>query len=507
MNGSGTLFSGCFHTELETVYEEKNRGLDNDDVKVDEALMKGLFRNHPYGTQTTIGTIEHLRNPSLEKIKEYYSTYYVPNNMAVILAGDLDPDKTVALIDKYFSQLQPKPVPLFTFKPETEIDEPIIKTVLGPKAAEVNMAFRFPGSGTKEALLLRIASSLLFNEKAGLIDINLLKSQKLLDAYADIAVYKDYSYQLIQGVPSAGQKLEEVKDLLLGQIEKLKSGDFEDDLITAIINNLRITEIQKQENNTSRAFAIMEAFVTDRNWADVVKENDELKKITKADVVAFAKAWYHNDYVLVYKQVGEDKNVAKVQKPPITQVVINRDDVSEFAAKILHSSAEPIKPVFLDYEKLISVSKLKHDVPLYYLKNTENERFIIYYALDMGKDNDTRLPMAANYLQFLGTDKYSADQVSFEFYKLAANFGVSAANDRTYIYLSGLQENFEASVSLFEELLGNAKPDQDALEALIDNTIQERENQKMNKDVILFRGMVSYAKYGLRILSIIISAI
>ena len=485
-----------FHTELETVYEEKNRGLDNDDVKVDEALMSGLFRNHPYGTQTTIGTIEHLRNPSLKQIKQYYSTYYVPNNMAVILAGDLDPDKTVALVDKYFSQLEPKPVPQFNFKPEIESNEPIVKTVLGPKAAEVNIAFRFPGAGTKEALLLRIASSLLFNDKAGLIDINLLKSQKLLDAYADIAVYKDYSYQLIQGVPSAGQKLEEVKDLLLGQIERLKTGDFEDDLITAIINNLRISEIQKQENSASRAYTIMEAFVTGRNWEDVVKENDDLKKITKADVVAFANKWYRNDYVLVYKEVGEDKNVVKVQKPPITQVVINRDDVSDFAGKILHSSAEPLKPVFLDYNKLISKSMLRHEVPLDYLKNTENERFTMYYALDMGKDNDTKLPIAATYLQFLGTEEKTADQVSFEFYKLAANFGVSASNDRTYIYLTGLQENFDASVTLFEELLNHAKPDEDALEALIANTIQERENQKMNKDVILFRGMVSYAKYG-----------
>jgi len=485
-----------FHTELETVYEEKNRGLDNDDVKVDEALMSGIFRNHPYGTQTTIGTIEHLRNPSLEKIRQYYSTYYVPNNMAVILAGDLDPDKTVALVDKYFSQLEPKPVPQFTFKPETERNEPIIKTVLGPKAAEVNIAFRFPGAGTREALLLRIASSLLFNDKAGLIDINLLKSQKLLDAYADISVHKDYSYQLIQGVPTTGQNLEDVRNLLFDQLEKLKTGDFDSDLITAIINNLRISDIQKQENNTSRAFTIMEAFVTGRNWADVVEENDNFKKITKDDVVLFVNKWYRNDYVVVYKEVGEDKNVVKVQKPPITQVVINRDDVSDFASKILHASADPLKPVFLDYKKLISVTELADKVPLYYLKNTENERFTLYYFLDMGRDNDTQLPIAANYLQFLGTDKYTADQISHEFYKLAASFGVSVSNDRTYIYLTGLQENFDASISLFEELLNRAKPDQEALDALISNTIQERENQKMNKDVILFRGMVSYAKYG-----------
>ncbi len=77
-----------FHTELEAVYEEKNRGLDNDGVKVQEAMMGGLFPTHNYGQQSTIGTIEHLKNPSLIAIRNYYNKYYVPNNMGIILSGD-----------------------------------------------------------------------------------------------------------------------------------------------------------------------------------------------------------------------------------------------------------------------------------------------------------------------------------------------------------------------------------------------------------------------------------
>jgi len=485
-----------FHTELEAVYEEKNRGLDNDDVKVDEALMSGLFQHHPYGTQTTIGTIEHLKNPSLKAIKEYYKQYYVPNNMAVIMAGDFDPDQTIALVDKYFAQLPSKPVPGFSFTPETEKSQPTIKTVIGPKAEEVDIAFRFPGAGTHDAMMLRITNSLLYNHKAGLIDINLVKSQKLLDASAYQETFKDYSYQVISGEPVPDQKLEDVKDLLMSQVEKLKKGDFDESLITAIINNMKLDEIQKQENSGTRAFILMNAFVTGRHWADVIAENQNIKKVTKQEVVDFANKWYKNDYVIVYKRIGEDKNIIKVQKPPITQVTINRNDISPFAQSILNAAAKPIQPVFLDYKKQIQEVDLNHKVPLYYLKNTENERFTMYYFLDMGKDNDTRLPMAASYLQFVGTDKYTADQVSEAFYKLAASFGVSAGMDRTYIYLSGLQENFEATLSLFEELLHHAKPDQKALDALISNTIQERENQKKDKNVILNRGMVFYAKYG-----------
>ena len=73
-----------FHTELEAVYEEKNRTLDNDGRKVFETLFASLFKKHNYGLQTTIGTVEHLKNPSLVEIRKYFNKYYVPNNMGII---------------------------------------------------------------------------------------------------------------------------------------------------------------------------------------------------------------------------------------------------------------------------------------------------------------------------------------------------------------------------------------------------------------------------------------
>lgn len=87
-----------FHTELEAVYEEFNRTQDSDYRQAYYKLMDLLFPTHPYGQQTTIGTGEHLKNPSMEKIHAYFKDRYVPNNMAIILAGDLDPEKTIAMV-------------------------------------------------------------------------------------------------------------------------------------------------------------------------------------------------------------------------------------------------------------------------------------------------------------------------------------------------------------------------------------------------------------------------
>src|SRR5580698_8068106 len=113
-----------FHTELEAVYEEKNRNLDNDDEKVYEAQNALLFKKHPYGTQTTIGTIHDLKNPSLKDIINYFHTYYVPNNLVMSLSGDVNPDTAIREIDKYFGSYPSKPVPNFDPPKEDPITAP-----------------------------------------------------------------------------------------------------------------------------------------------------------------------------------------------------------------------------------------------------------------------------------------------------------------------------------------------------------------------------------------------
>src|SRR5574344_1258758 len=96
-----------FHTELEAVYEEFNISLAKDGRKEWAALNKILYPTHPYGTQTTLGTQEHLKNPSITNIKNYFNRYYRPNNVAICMSGDLNPDAVITIIDKYFGMWKP----------------------------------------------------------------------------------------------------------------------------------------------------------------------------------------------------------------------------------------------------------------------------------------------------------------------------------------------------------------------------------------------------------------
>jgi predicted Zn-dependent peptidase len=484
-----------FHTELEAVYEEKNISLDNDGNKAFEAMMGGLFQKHQYGTQTTIGTIEHLKNPSLTEIKKYYEKYYVPNNMAICLSGDLDPDQTIRAIDKQFGNFKRKDVPAFTVAQEAPILAPIEKHVYGPEAASMGMGFRMPKAGTREADLMLITDKLLFNSRAGLFDLNLNQAQKVLSAYTFTMEMADYSVHYMGADVKEGQKLEQARDLLLAEIENIKKGNFPDWLMSAIITDLKYQNTKSYESNESRANSFVNAFILGIPWSEYTLRQQRLSEYTKADVMQFARQYYNNNYVIVYKHTGEDKNVQKVVKPAITPVEVNRDERSQFLTELANMPSGEIQPVFLDYSKDIKSFTLPNTLPLLYTENTENATFDLYYIFDMGTMSNKKLGMAIDYLPYLGTSKYSPKQLQEEFYKLGCSYNVFSSEEQVWVSLSGLSDNFIAAVELFDQLLHDPQPNKTALKNLVDDNLKYRKDAKLNKNTIL-QGLRSYSTYG-----------
>ncbi len=485
-----------FHTELEAVYEEKNRGLDSDFRKEFEAMNAALHPKHQYGTQTTIGTIEHLKNPSITEIKNYFNKYYVPNNVAICLSGDFDPDQTIRTIDKYFGSWQKKDVPQFTVAVEEPIVEPVKRDVYGPDAANVMLGFRFPGVKDKDALTLIMLDRLLTNGQAGLIDLNLNQKQLVLNATTFTDIKNDYSSHLLVASPREGQTLDQAKKLLLDQLELVKKGKFDDWLIPAIINNEKIARMKAYESNAARADAFVSAFIAHMDWKDYLNQDAQFAQITKQDVITAANKYYGNNYVVVYKHTGKDPNTKKVEKPQITPVPANRDAQSEFYKTVMQGQTPELKPVFVDYQKDIKTLSIKNNIPVLYSQNKENGLFELYYILDMGTNNDPKTGLAVNYLKYLGTDKYTAEQLQQEFYKLGCSFDVSSSPEQVYVSLRGLDANFEAGLALFESFLANAKPDKKALNDLVAGILKERADAKLSKQVILSQAMVNYAKHG-----------
>ncbi|MDR0798615.1 MAG: insulinase family protein [Dysgonamonadaceae bacterium] len=484
-----------FHTELETVYEEFNIHQDNGNAMMEQKIMQGLFAKHPYQTDV-IGISEHLKNPSMKSVMDYFRKYYVPNNMAICLSGDLDFENAVQVVDRYFGQMKASDD---LTRPEPVKEDSITTTktyeIATPDREQIAVAYRVGDVKSKEALYMELISNILYNEKAGLFDLDLMQKQKVLNIYAWVENMNDYGVFQIVGVPRAGQSLQEVGDLIQQEIQKLKAGDFADDLLEAIINNKKLEQIQLSDNRYSSSYIFLESFISEIEWKDYLSEIDEMAKITKQDVVDFANRFFQNNYVTVYKRTGENKEKINVEKPEITPVTINRDVSSAFADELLAMPVKPIEPVFLDFKKDIEKETITDGIDLYYIPNKTNQIYSFNQFVDISNVTDKKLALAFRYLPYLGTERYTPEELNREMYKLAMSFEAFATTTRSYVTLSGLNETMDRSLALMEEMINHAVVNREAYENLVNDILKKRADNKLNKGLIL-SGLSNYVKYG-----------
>lgn len=484
-----------FHTELEAVYEEFNRAQDNDGRLVNYELMDALFPKHPNGQQTTIGTSEHLKNPSMLAIHKYFDTYYVPNNMAVVLVGDIDFDKTIKLVDQYFGSFKYKELPKKQLPTEEPMTSVVSRTVKSPSAPRLTMAWRTDSYGTKEARLADLVANILSNNgDAGLIDLNINQQQKALGAYAYASPFKYYGNMTMAIVPKDGQSMEDAKTLLLSQIDLIKKGEFPDWMLPAIINDMKVQRLKGWETADGLATTLYNVYIKNVNWEDELNDINEYENITKADIVKFANDFFKDNYVVVYKEKGVNDKLVRVENPGITPIKLNRDVQSPFLKDILNTKVGDVKPQFIDYQTAIKTSKIK-DKKISFVNNKYNEVAQVSYVFPMGSDNDKEMSLAVQVLQYLGTSKYTPEQLKGEFYKLGIANSFRTGNDQIIVTLTGLESNMKKGVELLNHWMSDVKADQTIYNQTVKTILESREVAKKDKTRIM-GALSNYAKYG-----------
>jgi len=483
-----------FQTELETVYEEMNRALDNKDRIIRYAVNEQLFKKHPYGTQPTIGTVEHLKNPSLKNIGEYFNTWYVPNNMAIFISGDIDKEAAIKTIDAEFSAWEPRDLPEDGTWEEDPLDgrEEVVRTYEGEEF--VLLAFRTASQNSEEAEALMLIDMILDNASAGLINLNLNQQQRVRQAGANPMLLNDYGAQYLWGIPKDGQTLEEVEALLLEQLDLIKKGEFGDWLVPAIINDFKKNTKSGLESDPARVDDMRQSWLAFQSWDHHVARFDRMEALTKEDIVRVANNYFGKDYVAGFRK-DAPHDVPDIEKPELAAIEIDPQRESAFAKELLGMPVEPIAPTFVDRDKDLTIVEPMKGIRLYYVKNPLNDLFSFSIEAPVGTRHDNTLNLAASLFNKSGTDKLSPEALQQEWYKLGTNMSFGAGDENAYISISGLDEHFGPSLALLSDAIRTPQAPPETLDELKKIVLAAREDDQKQVPAIS-QALVQYNRYG-----------
>jgi predicted Zn-dependent peptidase len=481
-----------FQTELETVYEEKNRAMDNPDRILYDTMQQTAYGSHPY-SRSVLGSMEHLRNPSLKKMYEFRARWYVPNNMAICMAGDFEPKAVLALLERYFGAWTPRPLESI---PAYELPKPssaVHAEVRYEAEEEAVLMWLLPPYGHPDHDAITVMDMVMDNSESGIVNLTLNQAQKVKRAGSSPEFMNEGGAWVLWAVPKDGQTLEEAEALLLGAVDRLKAGEFSDEDLRSVVTSFEIQEKQKLESNGERTAAMVNAFTHHEEWADCAKLIERLRKVSKEDVLRVARRYLGEGRASVYRRRGKPA-IPSIEKPGFTKLELDRERGSAFYRELLSMPAEPIEPRWLkegrDYLKRgIAAGELLT------VKNPFNDLFSVEFHFDRGRKQERELCAAMDLFELSGAGDLSAEQLKKKLYALGTTMSASCSESESSVSIFGLDRNLEESLRLLRLRFESPNIASDTLKKMIEVQIGAHKDNKVQPGYLVY-ALSEWSKRG-----------
>lgn len=456
-----------FQSELETVYEEKNMGDDNLVSDFRDKMLEAVYRGTGYA-ENIVGTTENLKNPRLGQMREFFEKYYVASNMGLILTGNLKEEDVMPIVRKTFGRIR-KGEPV-----ERNIGS--LESVQGVEEvyAKINMplvklgavCFRGPSKRDDDFLAVSFLTSLLNNDAGtGLLD-KMMVDHKLMMAMAmpDLS-FRDAGSIMVLYMPKLFfQKEKKATNLILGAFETLKNGDFSDEYFESCKLSYKKALIAESEDLSSRMQNMAFAFSDGLDWNEILSRPERIDAMTREDIVAIANKYFVDDYIIIHKEKGLAAR-ERLDKPGYEKVTPKNREASSAYAERLRKSAEGIKvhPRVMDYRNDAQIIQIAPLVTLYAVNNPYNDVFDFTVTFRRGTREVPALDRVASYVNLLGTDRNTFEEIHSRLQAMGSSIGFSSSNSYFSVAVSGFDGNLDETLEIAADLLKNIKGDRKKL--------------------------------------------
>ncbi len=470
-----------FQSELETVYEEKNMYGDDPTNAFMEMMFKECFGEHPYG-RPVIGLTEHLKNPQTTKMREFFNTYYVANNMTLIMVGDFVPEEIKPMIEEKFSVWEKRELPEF---PEFELpafDKEVVKEVkLTPMKMGI-VAYKGIDNAHEDNLALNVMMNLIMNGATGILDKAMVNNEIMAAMMMPLSL-EDHGVNIFLYVPKLiGQSHEEAEAIVFDAVNKIKSGDFSEDLVEAAKTTILKDRLQNLVGIDNLSYVLLDLESRGITFEEYLAETDKIKNLTKKDIVAVANKYFTENRTILRSSMGFPEK-DKVEKPNWKAVDVKNTELkSEFAKQIEAQEVAEVQPQVIEFGKDVIIEKANDAFTMYSSKNPYNNIFNMTITYHHGLINNPDLDNAIDLWSVLGTESKSFEELELELQKMGASIYVNANNGATELTVSGFEENLDKILAICEDKVFNAKYDASKLNILIDADKMSKKTDKTSPD-------------------------
>lgn len=300
-----------FYTERNVVMEERRRSYDtNPEGKLWESFIAGAYVAHPYG-QPIIGWMSDIENLSRTKAESFLHRYYAPVNAVVAIVGDIDPAKTIALVEKYFGSLPPGvPVPpVATVEPRQQGERRI--EITDTAEPQLMIGYHKPTLPARDDYIFDVITMLLADGKTSRLYRKLVVEKQLAgDVSAFYGPASRYpNLFIVAAIPRSPHTAREVEDAIYQELETLKREPVSSRELQQVLNKLEADEIMAMSSNSGLAARLTEFEAIAGTWRYLTEHRAKVATVTPADVMEAARTYL----------VPDNRTVAYISKREANQ--------------------------------------------------------------------------------------------------------------------------------------------------------------------------------------------
>ncbi len=249
-------------------------------------LLKPLvYKTHPYRWATIGKEIAHIENAKMEDVKEFFFKHYAPNNCIISVAGNIEPEKVIELVEKWFGQIPKRDVQKRNLPvEEKQIEERFLEVVRKVPVDAIYKAWHIGDRLSADYYTTDLISDILSNGKSARLYQNLVKEKQLFsDINAYISGDKDPGVIIITGNPSHGVSLEQADNAIKSEIENLKSEIVSEYELQKVKNKIESSLVFSEVNVLNKAMNL--CYYESLDDCDLInRESEKYEAVTTADL-------------------------------------------------------------------------------------------------------------------------------------------------------------------------------------------------------------------------------